>query len=75
MNVQVRDGLAHPIVDSDERTGRAEASFHCPGNSLGLRHEGLVEIRRNVEERAVMLFGTDQAVARKQRAVVEENDN
>ena len=72
VDVEMRDTLADPIVDRDERTFRSQSPFQRTGKELGngkeRREPGLWEIK----QRRTVLFGNDQTVSGKERAAVQK---
>src|SRR5437763_12620616 len=72
MHMQVRYALADLVVDGDKRALRAKAFLYGLRDQLRGAEQRCQQIRRNVGQGIKMFFGTDQAMAWKQRSVVEK---
>ena len=75
MNMKMGDALADLVVDREERAIRPQSLFHCPGQQSGLRKNRLNGLRREVGQGLEMHPRDQQAVAGKERAMVEKGQN
>lgn len=74
VNVNVRHALAYTVVDRDERSLRAECLFHQRAETAGLREQLRGKRIGEVGEELIMNPRNHQAVARKQRPMIEESE-
>jgi hypothetical protein len=72
VHMEVRDALAHAVVDGDERSFRAQPSFHCSSDVLCGAEHWDQKVRRQVGQQFVMLFRTHETMPREQWAVVKK---
>ena len=74
VHVQVRDALAHAVVDRDERALGAEPLLHRTGEQPRVREELGQHLVGQVGERLDVGARDQQGVAGEQRAVIEERE-
>jgi hypothetical protein len=74
VQVQVRDRLAHHVVDQDHRAVRAQAVLDRPFQALRRAEELRHQVGRQVAQQADVPLGHEQRMAAEQRPVVKEGD-
>jgi hypothetical protein len=74
VQVQVRDRLAHHVVDQDHRAVRAKAVLHRALQALRGGEELRHLVGRQVAQQPDVCLGHEQRMAAEQRPVVEEGD-
>src|SRR5258707_8262177 len=74
VQVQVRDGLAHHVVDKDHRSVGAQAVFDRALEPLRRGEELGYLLGRQLAEQPHMLLRREQRVPAEQRPVIEERD-
>src|SRR6201996_172835 len=74
VQVQVRDGLAHYVVDQDHRSVRAQAVLDRALQPLGRAEELGHLLCRQLAEQPQLLFRHQQRRPAEQRPVIEERD-
>ena len=72
VHMQMRHALTHTIVYSYERSVRVHSLLHSPCQHLRIGEERLNTTGRKICQSLDMRFGDEQAVAGKQRTVVEK---
>lgn len=72
--MQMRNGLAHAIIDGKKSALRLERRFHCLGKQLTFEKERTDEMARYVRKRAVMRARAQKNVAWKQGTRIKERD-
>ncbi len=72
--MQVRHGLAHAIVDGDERALRVHGSLHRCGEELRGCKRRTNHLERHIGKRFVMLARAEQDVTWKYRVTIEKTE-
>ena len=72
--MHVRHALADPVVDGDEEAIRLHPGLDGAREALHVPEEGASELGREIEHRLAMEPGNEEAMAREQRAMVEERE-
>jgi hypothetical protein len=72
VNMQMRDALAHPVINCNEGALGQESLFDSTHQQLGVREYCPNEFGWQVVQGAEVLFGHKQAVSWKDRAIVQE---
>ena len=72
MNVQMRNALANTVIHRHERALGFERNFHRAPQQLHILEEWTHQDRRQVAKRFKVVFGYQQAVTRKEWAVIEK---
>jgi hypothetical protein len=71
--MEVRNTLADFVVDGHKSSFSFHAGFHGECEKPGVGEKGLDPVVRQIRERLVMIFGYQEAVSRKERAVIEKS--
>ena len=74
VDVNVRDALAHAIVERDKGSLRAERALERKRDALGAPEEGLELGARDIAQRRAMGPGHDERVSRKERPGIEKRE-
>src|SRR5207249_491844 len=74
MYVKMRHALTHAIVHRDECSMRLHSLLYRACQRLRVREERFDQIRRQIHQRLVMLFGNQQTMAGEDRAMIEKSD-
>lgn len=72
MYVEMRNALADAIVDCDQRSIGFHSCLHGTGKQLCGGKEGPDQLSRQISQRLIMLARNEQAMAWKERPVIEE---
>lgn len=74
MHVKVRNALANDVVDGNECSFGAHGILNGGGQYADIRENGVKKCGREISDCAQVLPGNQQAMARKERAMVKKCD-
>ena len=72
MDVQVGDALAHAIIHRDERAVSLHSHFDRARQKLNVTKDRFNQVRGQIDQRLIMLFGDEQAMTWKDRTMIEK---
>lgn len=75
MNVKVGNRLADPVIDRDKAAFRIERILDRTGKQLSHTHHWIRECQRQIGQRRIVLYGTQQHMSRKKRSVIQKRDD